>query len=110
VRVRSTALADPLTLAIVEHGPMSAAKLATAVAAHKLDVLAELKADPRLEQISSRRGSRWRLAGNRVAPAGPMGTDSDDGLGSDLTLRRSAAEERFVAVEQRLAALGAPRT
>ena len=97
-------LADRLALAIVEHGPASGSDLAIRVAARKTTVLRELQEDARFECLGSGRGSRWRLAGNRIDPRRePMGTEASDGRGETLAEQLLALEARVAELERVLA-------
>lgn len=112
------ALADRLALALIEHGPTSAARLALAVAARKADVLRELRASARFERAGAGRASRWRLAPptNAWEPKGtgwePKGIDYPTGVGvslaEDFGVRLAAIERRLDALERRNGNAAAP--
>jgi hypothetical protein len=102
-------LADVLALAIMTHGPSPGSKLARCVGARKQAVLDELRANPLFEQIGRGRGSRWRLAGNRIDPTWePLGTEVGGGPGQDAPDRLDALERRVAALERQRAETEAP--
>ena len=97
-------LADRLALALTEHGPTSATRLAPTVAARKADVLRELRASARFERCGTGRGTRWRLS----PPTNewePKGTDCPPGeevpLAEGFGVRLAALERRLDALERR---------
>ena len=96
-------LADRIALAILEHGPSPGSDLALRVQARKATVLAELRSNRMFEQFGHRRGSRWRLAGNRYEPAQePLGPNHGDHPTSDLADRMDALERRLDAIERQI--------
>jgi hypothetical protein len=97
-----------LALAILEHGPSSGSALARHVVARKGAVLDVLVSDPRFEQLSAGRGSRWRLRMPRSGVWEPQGTVSKAHLDIDAIPERLAALERRVARLERLGAETAP--
>jgi hypothetical protein len=104
-------LADRLALALLEHGPTSASRLALAVRARKADVLRELRAGPHFDHVGAGRGSRWRLVLTQGSWE-PQGTIPSADVVSPhspaLSERLGALEHRLSAVELRLADAEAP--
>jgi hypothetical protein len=92
-------LADLLALAILDHGPSPGSRLALKVQARKAAVLAELRRNPRFEQIGRGRGSRWRLA---LGAWEPLGTDPRAEAREDV---RPDVDERLADLECRVAEL-----
>jgi hypothetical protein len=81
-------LADQLALATVEHGSRSTAKLALIVRVRRVDVAAELAANPLFAKTGGGRGTRWSHATS--ASEDPR-DGVRDGVGRDDT-RESRAE------------------
>jgi hypothetical protein len=98
-----------IALAIVTDGPTAGSTLALRVHAQKAAVLAELRGNPRFEQIGQGRGSRWRIAAREPqrAPWEPLGTDSSvearETLGTTVVDRLDDLEQRVAELERRVA-------
>ena len=93
-------LGDLLALAILEHGPDPASKLALRVKARGASVALELRTNPRFERVGNGRGTRWRLSQGswedlgREDRANPGRDDLAESL--DALTRRVAELERHI--------------
>jgi hypothetical protein len=98
-------LADRLALAILEHGALPTAKLATAVRTRRVDVTAALEESPLFVKTGRGRGTRWSLAEHR--PDGVwdgMGREDRGGSRSEVTRAEFERLRRRVdELERRLA-------